>query len=151
MSFWSIIFTEASKWLQSHLDYAGKYQNSIQAYIREIISFINSKLSLNSEFLHRTVAYKCDSIVRDVGECAKNSVLRTFVIALPHSVCQKPLLWYSQERMSPFYARYHGWYDNWKVEMHPLSRYSTMRFITLLSFELHSYCFDEEREAICRL
>lgn len=81
--------------------------------------------------------------------CAKNSVLHTFVITLPHSVCQKPLR-YSQERMSPFYARYHGWYDNWKVEMHPLSRYSTMRFITLLSFELCSYCFDEGREETCR-
>lgn len=103
MSFWSIIFTEASKW--SFLDF--EVILIMRANIKipsklifEIISFINSKLSLNSEFLHRTVANKCDSIVRDVGECAKNSVLRTFVIALPHSVCQKPLLRYSQERVA---------------------------------------------------
>lgn len=133
-----------------------KYQNSIRVYIREIISFRNSKLSLNLKFPHRanTARWRINAtalyvILANVREefspsyiCYRSSTL---------SVAKASSSVFTQKRMSPFHARYHGRYDNWKVEMHPLSRYSTVRFITLLSFELRSYCFDEGRKATCRL
>lgn len=67
----------------------------------EITSFENLKPRL------RIVANRYDDFVRDFGECAKNSVLRTFVIALLHSSVSKPLR-HSLERMPRYYMRYHG-------------------------------------------
>lgn len=66
-----------------------------------------------------SVANRYDDFVRDFGECTQRIQSFVHLLSLFCTSVSKATSIFTGMNVA-YYMRYHGWVDNWKIEMHPL-------------------------------